>query len=247
LPTEPGLHRVVWDLRWRGATTIKGARVDSGRPDLGPLANPGTYTVCLTVEGKTHTRKVEVKLDPREKPGVAKELVEQLALLLQVRADISRLSRVVEELRSVRKQIEARDKLLAGDKKAKPLIEAAKPFLKQLDELEQKLHNPKAEVAYDILAQKGGAQLYSQLCWQFELLKEADGAPTQGVKEVHARQAALLKKYAGEWGKLVKTDLATLNALAKKLEAPVVVVPVIEPGEADEPPVETRRAKRFER
>src|SRR5207253_8028738 len=80
LPTEPGLHRVVWDLRWRGAVTIKGARVDSGRPDLGPLANPGVYTVRLTVEEKKSTTKVQVKLDPRQPAGFTKELTAQLAL-----------------------------------------------------------------------------------------------------------------------------------------------------------------------
>ena len=66
LPTAPGLHRVVWDLRLRGAETIRGARLDSGEPRVGPLVNPGVYTIELLVEGKPLTSKVEVKLDPRE-------------------------------------------------------------------------------------------------------------------------------------------------------------------------------------
>jgi photosystem II stability/assembly factor-like uncharacterized protein len=247
LPTEPGLHRVSWDLRWRGATTIKGARVDSGRPDLGPLANPGTYTVRLTVEGKEHTATVEVKLDPRQKSEVASELVEQLKLLLHIRGDISRLARVVEALKSVRQQTEARNKLLANDKKAKLLVDKSKEFLKKLDVLEEKLHNPKAEVPYDILARKGGAQLYSQLAWLFELLKEADGYPTQGVTKLYGEQKKLLDDYAGRWNKLVEDDLAALNAVAKKLDAPTVIVPKPDKGESDEPPVETRRANRWAR
>ena len=247
LPTEPGLHRVVWDLHWRGAVTIKGARVDSGRPDVGPLVIPGAYTVRLTVEGKTQTTRAVVKLDPRQQSRVAEDLKPQLALALRLRDDLSRLSRVVEALRSVRKQIQARDKLLADDPAAKELVERSKPFLARLDELEEKLHNPKAEVAYDILARKGGARLYSQLTWLFELIKDADGAPTQGVKEVHAEQVKVLSKGVADWQVLVKGELAKLNALARKLDAPVVVVPVRKPSATDEPPVETRRAKRWGR
>jgi photosystem II stability/assembly factor-like uncharacterized protein len=243
LPTEPGLHRIVWDLHWRGATTIKGARVDSGRPEVGPLANPGVYTVRLTMEGKTYTTKALVKLDPRQQPSVASELVAQLKLLLDLRGDISRLSRVVESLRSVRKQTEERNKLLENDPKAKALVEASKKFVKKLDDLEEKLHNPKAEVAYDILARKGGARLYSQLAWLFELSKDSDGAPTQGVLTVHDEQRKLLNQLVADWQTLVKTDLASLNTQAKKLDAPVVIVPVIKQKQSDEPPVEARRAR----
>src|SRR5207253_1328220 len=35
LPTEPGLHRVVWDLHYEGAKAIQGAKVDSGNPKDG--------------------------------------------------------------------------------------------------------------------------------------------------------------------------------------------------------------------
>jgi photosystem II stability/assembly factor-like uncharacterized protein len=247
LSTESGLHRVVWNLRWRGATTIRGGRVDSGRPDIGPLANPGTYTLRLSVEGKTSEAKLTVKLDPRQPEKVIEDLHTQLALLLRIRDDISLLARTAEQLRSVRRQVQARDKLLAGDDRAKEVVTASKPFLKKLETLEEKLHNPKAEVAYDILAQKGGAQVYSQLAWLFELLKDADGAPNQGIREVYAEQSERLKGYLANWHRLVKEDLAKLNALAKKHDAPTVVVPMIKPATVAGPPVETRRARRFER
>jgi photosystem II stability/assembly factor-like uncharacterized protein len=267
LSVEPGLHRVVWNLRHRGAMGITGARVDGGRPDLGPLVNPGKYIVRLTVDGKSHTATVEVKLDPRLRilPGKVKrkeepaitglptspletdELDKQLTFALKIRDDITRLAVAVEQLRAVRKQIVERDKLLKGDDRSKELTEAAKPLLKKLDALEEKFHNPKAQVSYDILARKGGAQLYSQLAWLFEMIKGGDGAPTQGVTEVYAEQSALLKKHESEWGQLVKEELSKLNALARKLDLPVTVVPKITPPATDSKPVETRKAKRFGR
>lgn len=48
---DPGAHRFVWDF------TTHRAR--------GPLAPPGTYTIHLIVNGKTHTRQVVLAPDPR--------------------------------------------------------------------------------------------------------------------------------------------------------------------------------------
>jgi photosystem II stability/assembly factor-like uncharacterized protein len=260
LPTEPGLHRVAWDLRLEGADTIRGARLDSGEVRVGPLVNPGVYTIQLLVEGKTYSTKLEVLLGPREriegeKPrgrgwrlpddrrGVLAPdaLEKQLRLAVEIRDQISLLARTTEQLRSVRKQIRERNDLLAEDVKAKPLVDSGKSLDAKLEALEEKLHNPRAKVSYDILAQKGGAQLYSQLAWLFEQLKEADGAPTQGMVEVHRNQSARLKKYVAEWQALVKGDIARMNELAKKLDLPGVVIPDVKPGRVGHPAPHKRR------
>jgi photosystem II stability/assembly factor-like uncharacterized protein len=225
LPKEQGLHRVVWDLHYQGARTIKGAKVDSGEPREGPLVTPGVYTIKLTVDGQAlPEKKVEVRLDPRVSIP-AEELKEQLKLALAVRDDISRVADMANGLRSVRGQTLARHKLLKAHKEAAPLLAPGKALLGKLDALEAKLHNPKAEVAYDILAQKGGAKLYSQLVSLLEVLREADGAPGQGVREVYAEHARELRQLEGEFRALVTGELARLNEAARKLDVPAVLVP----------------------
>jgi len=228
LGTEPGLvHRAVWDLRYQGATPIKKARVDAGKPKIGPLVLPGVYTAKLTADGKSLTTLVKVEPDPRVKLDAA-ELEGQLALTLEIRDDITRLARTVEQLRRVRQQLKERNQLLKDDPKAAALVKASQELLPKLDELEGKLHNPKAEVPYDILAQKGGAQLYSQLAWLFELLKDADGAPAQGIREVAQEQQLVLKKLELEWQILAAGELKKLNDQAKNLDQPIVILPVAE-------------------
>ena len=264
LPTEPGLHRVAWDLRLEGADTIRGARVDTGEPRVGPLVTPGVYTIKVLIDGKTLTSKLEVLLCPRrEKIGWPRprsnqgrgwrlpdnrrgtlevgELDKQFRLAIEIRDEISLLVRTTEQLRSVRRQMQDRGQLLADDDKSKPLLDAGKALDVKLTALESKLHNPKAKISYDILAQKGGAQLYSQLAWLFELLKESDGIPTQGLLDVHRAQSAPLKKYVAEWQALVAGDIARMNALAKKLNLPGVIVPDIKPGRAGHPAPHKRR------
>jgi photosystem II stability/assembly factor-like uncharacterized protein len=249
LPKRAGLQRAVWDLRHQGAEIIKGARLDGGQPRSGPLVVPGTYTLELSAGGKTVTEKVVVEIDPREVRGkvaaqirrlqitnwakyeaaaeyeVSVELREQEKLALQIRDDITQLTRTVEQLRSIRKQIAARNDLLKGQPSAEALVKASKDLLPKLEELEEKLHNPKAKVSYDILAQKGGAKLYSQLAWLLEQLKDADGPPTQGMREVYAEQHELLHKYRREWEALVKKEIGGLNDLARKQELPGLYVP----------------------
>ncbi|HEX4007897.1 MAG TPA: glycoside hydrolase [Acidobacteriaceae bacterium] len=71
LPTTPGMHRWVWDLRM---TAPASAHYDypisavPGRTPLtpqGPLVLPGTYSVRLTVNGHSEAQPLTVKMDPR--------------------------------------------------------------------------------------------------------------------------------------------------------------------------------------
>ena len=48
------------------------------------------------------------------------------------------------------------------------------------------MHNSKAEITYDLLAQKGGARLYSTLGTVYGTVVDTDVAPTQGAREVYA-------------------------------------------------------------
>ena len=61
LSAAPGMHRWVWDLR---AAPAPGAGGRGGRGGA-PPAQPGPYTVKLTVDGKSWTQPLTVKPDPR--------------------------------------------------------------------------------------------------------------------------------------------------------------------------------------
>ena len=84
LPTTTGMHRVAWDLRYPDPPTLNygysGTALDyreytlswhaiPGRTPrttmVGPMVLPGTYTVKLTVDGRSYTQPVTVVPDPR--------------------------------------------------------------------------------------------------------------------------------------------------------------------------------------
>jgi hypothetical protein len=223
LPAEVGVNRVVWDLRHEGAETIKRAKIDTGTPEVGPLVNPGSFTLRLTLDNKPFSTTLLVQPDARSTLAPAL-LDEQLKLALQLRDDITRLARMVQQIRAVRQQLTDRSQLLKGNPSAESLIKRAQELQGKLDALEAQLHNPKAEVTYDILAQRGGAKLYSQLGALFEFVKDGEGIPNQGMREVYAEQARELQQLGIRLNALLHDDLARLNEIAKILAVPNVIV-----------------------
>ncbi len=223
LPADAGVQRGAWDLRHEGVTKIKGATIDWGEPGIGPMVVPGTYTVKLTVDGKSLSGEVKVVPDPRSKVSQA-DLDTQVQFVLRVRDAMTRLTDMVESLRSIRRQLAERNALLKGDARAKELVAASEALIKKLDELENQAHNPTAEVVYDILAMKGGARLYSRLSPLVDFARDGSGPPTQGVREVFAEQEKELNGYLGQLDTLISADLAKVNGLASKLGIGFVVV-----------------------
>ena len=70
VPSDPGIHRVNWDLRHstsdRPQVWIRHDDSLLARPidTKGPWVSPGTYTVTLEARGTTFTQTVEVRGDP---------------------------------------------------------------------------------------------------------------------------------------------------------------------------------------
>lgn len=222
LPKDVGVNRVTWDLQYEGPTFIPAAKNDVGTPHRGPSAPPGMYTLKLSVDGKVLTGQVEVKLDPRVKIA-PQDLAEQHQLALQLRDDITQVSKTVIALRLVRKQLDVLREVWADDAKHKALDKQAEALQNRLTTLEEKLHNPKAEVTYDILAMKGGAKLYSQQTSLFETIKDGDGAVTQGMREVYEDQRRELSRLAKEWQEVLN-EVQRFNADAKAAGVPAIGV-----------------------
>jgi photosystem II stability/assembly factor-like uncharacterized protein len=226
LPVDAGVQRAVWDLTWEGAKKIVGAKIDTGDPAEGPRAVPGKYTVRLTTAGKTLTQPLTIVPDPREKASQA-DLEAQLAFALRVRDAITKLTGVVDALRSVKDQLAARKKALEPRKSESGVAELLKSgdaLAEKIDALEAKLHNPKAQVTYDILAERGGARLYSRLSpllmWT---ASGGDGTPTEGMKQVLTQLEQEFAPLERESQTLLSKDLADVNARAKALGLEYVI------------------------
>ncbi|HJZ12604.1 MAG TPA: hypothetical protein VJ521_10660, partial [Acidobacteriota bacterium] len=223
IPKEAGVQMASWNLSYAGSEMIPNAMLDWGDPLTGPMVPPGTYTVRLKVDDQSYSTTLKVMPDPRVKMTDA-EYREYIGFANSIRDDITRLTRIVNQLRSVRRQLTARNDLLRNEARAAQLVTKSESLIGKLNALEEQLHNPKAEMPYDILAMKGGVKLYSRLSALFNFAMEGDGPPTQGVRETYETRKAELNQLEGQWKELVSKDLPALNDAARKLDVPIVLV-----------------------
>ncbi len=233
LSVLPGLHRAYWDLSYKGAEFIKNARTDGGDPTTGPTAAPGIYTLRLKADGKTVTQTAMLVQDPRQtiKPEVINE---SLKFTLAVRDTISSITRIVTQLRAIKKQLEQRNELLGENPKSEALVKASKILAAKCDTLENKLHNATAKVSYDILAGRNntGAKLYSIIAGVYETAKGSDNQTTQGAKDVFAVELKNFQLYNAEWQLFLSKDLDELNKTARAGDFPHIFVPSLVPPAA---------------
>ncbi len=76
LSAAAGMHRFLWDVHYqplpgggggRGGLPIAAVPHDTVPVPSGPWAPPGSYSVRLTVDGKTYSQPLTLKMDPRVK------------------------------------------------------------------------------------------------------------------------------------------------------------------------------------
>lgn len=145
-PKEPkdlvaGLNRVVWDLRHDSprVVALKTQAPDNShvweeprfrdtdfRPithwgskpgEVGPIVQPGAYSVRLTVEGQTFTQPLTVLPDPHA-PGSPADIELSVKTLLEIRNDINQASDLVNHIEGIRKQFEVIEAGLRPPKKS---------------------------------------------------------------------------------------------------------------------------------
>jgi photosystem II stability/assembly factor-like uncharacterized protein len=113
LSAEAGMHRWVWDVRLRPPDAlaheypIAAIYRDTPSEPLGPWALPGDYVVKLTVEGKTFSQPLTVKLDPRVKTPLA-GLTQQYTLARSLWAAMNDEYATLQEVRKLRVSIRDR-------------------------------------------------------------------------------------------------------------------------------------------
>jgi hypothetical protein len=218
LPTEAGLHRFVWNLRYEEPEFLGSTIFDMGRPDM-PMALPGTYQVRLNVAGVTRTAPLEVRLDPRVKTA-PEELQRQFELAMQVRELFDRMHGALRQIRGVRAQLKALKERMGDSTQARSVAAAADAIEARMSPLEQELIQVKARSSQDMCNYP--TRLTSKLAWLSNVVDSADRAPTQQARELFTELKALAESQLGPWSELMAKDLPALNELMQREGIPAV-------------------------
>jgi photosystem II stability/assembly factor-like uncharacterized protein len=238
LPKNAGMNRFVWDLRYPEPTplpygyfgellgyteyTFADHAIPSETPQIqpqGPLIVPGDYEAILTVDGKTYSQKLTVKLDPRLNATTA-DLTAQLALADELSGDMAETYSAFNLADKLSSALEDRQKELkaaiqiSSTAEAKAALAAAADFEKKLDGVQEgESHMP----GFGVL-NRDGARIY----WMVE---SGDSRPVASAYAAAAETCDQLHKSVDAWQQLVSTDLPALNAKLVQAKLAAVQAP----------------------
>ena len=212
LPAEEGLNRFVWDMRDEAPVRVPGAVSWGGRPS-GVLVVPGTYQIKLTMGGKSLTASAEIQKDPRVNVSQA-DLEKQSELATRIRDRVSAGHEAVNQMRSVREQVEGLKKRLGNDSGAKAVLDSADVLKKRIDAVEEKIIQPKSKSGEDPLNYP--IQVTDQMMALQGTVESADTAPTAQSFTVFDELNARLETQLAAWRDVQSKELAVLNELMKK-------------------------------
>jgi photosystem II stability/assembly factor-like uncharacterized protein len=229
IPTEAGLNRFVWDMRYEGASRVPRSPLWAGNTD-GPIAIPGSYQVRLTMQGKPYTAALEIKPDPRIK-STQQDLEKQLDLLLKIRERVTQAHDTVNQIRDIRAQITALNKRLEGQPQAQAVAEAGKQLDKKMTEVEEVLIQTKAKSNQDVLNYP--IRLNNYLVALGGVVSSADGMPTQASYDVFATLSKQLDEQLVKWKEILNTGVPAYNDAVQKQSVPAIILAKPGPGHSE--------------
>jgi hypothetical protein len=206
LPTQAGLNRFVWDMRYGDATGFPGLILWASNL-RGPLVVPGTYTVELEANGRTERQQFEIKKDPRAST-TQDDFSKQLALELQIRDEVSAADRAVMAIRSERHQLSS---YTSGDP---VVVSEADRISAALSSVENSLYQTKLESTKDPLNYP--VKLNNKLTSLLATVSTSDAHPTAQSYEVFEQLSSQLEEQLGRLQQINAHDIGGLNSLLRE-------------------------------
>jgi photosystem II stability/assembly factor-like uncharacterized protein len=221
LPIEAGLNRFVWNLRYPDARRVPGDATTE-RSLTGPLAPPGMYQVQLSVSGQTYTASFELRQDPRisATPG---DFEAQFSLLLRLRDKLSDTHDAINQLHSVRQQVEVwgrRTEAAPNGEAAEAVGLAANAITEKLTAIEEELIQSRARVQQDQL--NFPTRLNAKLAGLTSVVASADGAPTQQSYDVFRDLSTRIDHQLIQLQEVLERDVTALNELIRASGIPAI-------------------------
>jgi photosystem II stability/assembly factor-like uncharacterized protein len=212
---KTGMHRFVWDLHHAPVPNVEPeypmtATYRNTAPSAtSPWVAPGNYTVVLTVDGKTFTQPLTVRMDPRVQTP-PKDLEEQFNLsweLYQLRLQLAPIGKTFDDIVSQLTKLKARA--------------AERPELTDtLESFAQKLQKfgpprPRQGAPPSLFVLETTTRLFDEI-------QAADVRPTAAVRAAAADVKTKVGSMMELWKKLIDIDLPALNRELKGAAFPEI-------------------------
>jgi photosystem II stability/assembly factor-like uncharacterized protein len=217
LSPEAGMHRFVWDMHYAPPASlghefpISAIYRDTVKYPLGARALPGNYTVKLTVDGKSYTQPLVVRMDPRITNSLA-DLRKQFEMESGSVEGMNRSYEALMQVRSIRAQLKERS-AKAGKSKLADSIAA-------LDKECAELEGAAQSSFYGFPPSGKPTENLSTMNQHFsgilDVADSADAAPTTQAEALYKELKQSLDSLLSQWKKIREQDIPTLNDGLKK-------------------------------
>jgi len=220
IPAAGGMNRFPWNLRYESPVETPGLFYAGNGPE-GPIVLPGKYRLTLTANGKSESADLVVLPDPRVKTSPA-DIQKAFDLQMKVHDRIADLHRALNQMRSVRSDLESVRRRLDGTGRGDSLIKAIDKLESEMDPVEATLTQVKLK------SSEGTLRYPVMLNEQFDtfraMIENADAAPTQSMLDVFTSLDSRLSAAVSQWNALLKNEVPALDEAAKKENLPLIVV-----------------------
>jgi hypothetical protein len=226
LSNQAGMQRFVWNLHYPRPDglppqyPIAAIYGDTPRLPLGPWASPGNYTVKLTVNGRSYTQPLTIKMDPRVKTP-PDGLAQQHAIAMRCYDGMRQAREAIEQVRRLRTQLRSlRERAGQG------------AVADAISELERKA--AALEGAGGGRGGGGGAgggsgepslsRVSGELLGLMNLVEGADVTPTSQAVAASEQAQKSLAGMLERWSELKDKDVKTLNEALTKAGLPALTL-----------------------
>jgi hypothetical protein len=217
LETSSGMHRFVWDLRWKSSGGPIPDDDDSQIPS-GPKAVPGRYEVRLTVDGLIQNQPLRVVMDPRS-PATPEVLAQHLDLAKKIFAESMEARRALAEMNAVEKQVgDAERQLPEQDAEARSALTEAQAQIKGI----------LTTGGSTLPGGKGMENAYADLLSELHAVESGDrGVPSQAI-DAYDSTSPQIEARVREWAAFKQSKLEELNRRLRAAGQSAITISQIE-------------------
>jgi photosystem II stability/assembly factor-like uncharacterized protein len=218
LSAEAGMHRFIWNLHYPTPKALERefpiSAIVHNTPlyPLGAWALPGSYTVKLTVDGKSYSQPLTIKMDPRIQTSLD-DLRKQHDMQTGAVEGMNESYEALEQVKSVRAQLKDLSGKATGKEKLAKELAALDKQCAELEGATQPSFNGVPPTGKQPENLSTLNQHYSGL---LAVADSADAAPTTqataAFRDLEESETALRRR----WGALSERDIPDLNADLKR-------------------------------
>src|SRR6266478_4334026 len=217
LSAGAGVHRFVWDLRYAAPDSlahefpISAIVHDTPKYPLGAWVLPGSYTVKLTVDSKSYSQPLVVKMDPRITTSLA-DLRKQFEIQSGAVEGMNESYEALTQVKSVHAQL----KVQTAKAGKGALADAVSALDKQAGELEGAAQSSFFGLPPGAKQTENFSTLNQHFGNILAVADSADAAPTTQATAVYKELEEALEKLVSRWTKIRQQGIPALNADLKK-------------------------------